>query len=96
MSSDEFEVQLRQALRREEPPAGFASRTMKRLPRQRRWLPLALAAGLALGAAVPAALYEQRQQKGREAERQLVTALEITRAKLRQTREKIQRRANRI
>ena len=99
MTPQEFENELRAALRREPAPEGFASRVIARTPRRRRVLPWALAAGLAAGLVLPLGVYEHRREqavRAEQAKRELVTALNITRAKIRQTRESIQRRANRI
>jgi hypothetical protein len=96
---EQFEDELRAALRREAVPADFAACVMARIPRKRRHLPWALAAALALGAAIPIAVHEQRRVReasAQEAKRKLITALDITRAKIRHTRESIHRRASRI
>jgi len=106
----DFEKELRMALRREEPPADFAAKVLARakesktaeerpkvveMPVWRRPLVWAVAAGLAVTALVPPAVqqYQQRRQEERamKAEKELLFALSITRAKLQHTREKIQR-----
>lgn len=107
-SHSEFENEMRQALRHEPPPADFASRVLAKTGkpepalvrrRQSSLLPWALAACLAIGVAVPAEIYRQnyrKQEKAIQAARQLITALNITRTKLKQTRERVQRRSHRI
>jgi len=87
---NEFEQELRSALRRREPPAGFASRIVARTgskaaPSRRGWL----------AAAAPACVLltvggvEYRRYEGREASRQLLVALEIAGSKLNIAQEKI-------
>ncbi len=98
MRDDEFEPGLRAALRREAAPPDFAAKLRRRLPTPapvaiwRRPLVWAVAAALLLAAAVPPAVSEysrRREERGREASRQLMIALRITNVKLRQAREKI-------
>jgi len=97
-----FEQELRDALRREPPPPDFAARVLARVPRKevivlpvwRRPLAWALAAGLAVALlAPPAAMEYRRREQARaiEARRQLYQALAITRVKLQESRERIQR-----
>ena len=78
----EFEDELRSALERKHPPAGFAQRVMaRRGPKRRRparWLAGAIAAGLTLSVGG----FEYRQYEGRKAKRELLLALEITGSKL--------------
>ena len=95
-TNEDFESELRAALRREPAPPDFARRLRKRLPVPiwRRPVSWAIAAGLLLAAAIPPAAVEyhrQQQERAMEAHRQLVIALRITNVKLRQTRERIQR-----
>jgi hypothetical protein len=112
MNEENFESELRLALRREDPPAGFAAKILAqtveaapvraeviRLPVWRRPAAWALAAGLALAAIVPSAVTEyQRKREARalEARRELLTALEVTRKQLQRTRDRIQRNTRHI
>jgi hypothetical protein len=87
---NEFEHDLRSALRRREPPAGFASRVVARTgsnaaPNWRGWLAAAAAACVLLTAGG----VEYRRYEGREASRQLLVALEIAGSKLNIAQEKI-------
>jgi hypothetical protein len=98
-----FEDDLRAALRREPPPADFAAKVLAAAARQdrvvafpfwRRPAGWALAAGLAAAAILPPAVLEYRHREERralEAKHQLLSALNITRAKLRQTGERVHR-----
>jgi hypothetical protein len=93
---DPFEEELRAALRREPAPPDFARKLRRRLPVSiwRRPIAWAMAAGLLLAAAIPpAAIEHRRRQEARalEAGRQLEYALQLTSAKLRQTRERVHR-----
>ncbi len=77
----EFEDELRSALRRQEPPAGFADRVLARTrPKgaRRSWVAAAIAAGLLLSLGG----FEYRQYEGRKAKRELLLALEIAGSKL--------------
>ena len=92
---EEFENQLRAALRREPPPPDFAAKVLARTNsnrgNKRYWMPLA--AALLAGAVIPAVVVERhRHEQALEARRQLVSALQITRAKLNFAKEKIQRK----
>lgn len=90
-----IETELRSALRRTEPPAGFTERVLAAIehegatarPRQRAWRPLAaallLAAFLGGGAAVR---YVEQQREGERAKQQVLLALHITSGKLRDAR----------
>jgi hypothetical protein len=101
----EFEAQLKAALRREPAPADFAAKVLANAGRKnkvvvmlRRPATWTLAAALAVAAIVPPAVMEyRRRQEARalEARRELILALNITRAKLQQTKERIQRNARR-
>lgn len=98
-----FEEDLRASLRREQVPEGFAGRVLARSAAERKVVPIAawrrpaawaIAAGLAVAAIVPAGIGEYRrreQARAMEARRELTAALAITRMKLLQTKEKIQR-----
>jgi len=86
----EFEDELRSALRRQEPPAGFANRVLARTrpkgaPRRTSWVTAAIAAGLLLSLGG----FEYRQYEGRKAKRELLLALEIAGSKLSIAQEKI-------
>jgi len=86
-----LEDQLREALRAEAPPAGFAARVMERAtPWWRRPGTLAMAAALGVLAIIPPAVSEYRQQRAKEAHEQLMTALSITRTQIRHVTEQIQ------
>jgi hypothetical protein len=89
-----LEDELRRALRQEPAPAGFGDRILAKTTRVqpvwRRPVTLAVAAALALAAIIPPAVKEyRRRERGVEVRDQLLSALSITRAQLRQTREKI-------
>ena len=80
---NQFEEDLRAALRREEPPAGFREAVLARTrsyakPSGTRWVAAAIAAGLLLGVGN----FEYRQYEGRKAKRELLLALEIAGSKL--------------
>jgi hypothetical protein len=86
----EFEDELRSALRRQEPPAGFADRVLARArprgaPRRSGWVAAAIAACLLLSMGG----FEYRQYEGRKAKRELLLALEIAGSKLSFAQEKI-------
>lgn len=94
-----WERELRAALRRREPPAGFAERVLERaatqgaapVRRRRPWLRwCAVAASLALLAA-GGYQYRERRLRGEEARDQLLEALRVTEAKLELLRERINR-----
>jgi hypothetical protein len=97
-----IENDLRRALRREEPPAGFTERVMalagvRAEPRREPWWRVrrfALTNALAVTAAllIAVVVYErQEEQRALEARRQLVTALNVTRSSLQKTQERIRR-----
>jgi hypothetical protein len=86
----EIEDELRSALRRLEPPAGFAHRVLARIRptgagRHRSWVAAAIAAGLLLSLGG----FEYRQYEGRKAKRELVLALKIAGSKLSIAQERI-------
>lgn len=92
----EFEDELRSALRRQEPPAGFADRVLARArskgaPRGRSWVAAAIAAGLLLSLGG----FEYRQYEGQKAKRELLLALEIAGSKLNIAQERISRLSQR-
>lgn len=108
---EDLRAELRAALRREPAPAGFAAKVLARaaalnpppkvyvIPVWRRPAVWALAAGLAIAAVIPSAVSEyqrRRELRALEARRELLLALSITRAKLRQTKERMQRNTRHI
>ena len=102
---------LRAALRREPAPADFAAKVLAKAARDRaldkkvvafpvwrRRAAWAIAAGLAVAALLPPAALEyrhRREVRALEAKKELLFALQITRAKLRQTRERVHRATTR-
>ena len=87
----DFEHELRRALRREEPAAGFADRVMARTgsraaPRRAGWLAAAIAACLLLSVGGG---FEYRQYRGRKAKRELLLALNIAGSKLNLVQKKV-------
>jgi hypothetical protein len=90
----DLEARLRGALRREEPPAGFAERVVRqatRLPAP-RWAPRLLWAAAALAATlvVTVSIAEQyRRRQAEEAGRKAVAALRIAAEKLDAARAKV-------
>ena len=87
---NEFEDELRSALRRREAPAGFATRVLARTGSKaspRPWV--GLAAAVAACALVTAGGVEYRRYEGRKASRQLLVALEIAGSKLSIAQEKV-------
>ena len=90
-----LEDDLRAALRRQEPPPGFAARVMSRLDRTpwwRAWRRWAVAAAMVLVVAAGAEYRHQRAERiaGEAARRQVLQALRITGAKLRLVQSKVQ------
>ena len=98
-----LEEALKQALRREEAPDGFAERVLARVaspvakPGPWIWLRWALAATLSLLllATFQYNTERRRRAEGELAKAQVVTALRITAEKLEYTREKVVRATNR-
>ncbi len=96
-----IEDDLRNALRREQPPPNFAAGVLaKTAPARvkpallRRPAVFALAAALAAAALLPPAVFEYRRReeaRGLEAKRELLIALSLTRTKLLQVKEQIHR-----
>lgn len=97
-----LEHELRDALRREPAPDGFAVAVLaktratatRNTPWWRRPATLALAAALLLAFLVPSEISEYKrreEQRGLEAKRQLMNALAITRVQLQQAKEKVRR-----
>lgn len=89
------EDKLREALRREPAPDGFAARVLARThvtPWWRRPALLALAAALVLAVLIPSEDYRRREeQRGLEAKQQLMNALAITRIQLQQAKKRVRR-----
>lgn len=90
-----FEDELRQALRREEPPAGFVERTLARAARENRpprrafRLPYSVAAMAASLALVVGGHQYHEYRRGQQAKEQLMLALQITSSQLTQVQNKI-------
>ena len=103
---NDFEEDMKAALRRNPAPPDFAAKVLARvadeqagtkvmkIPFWRAPSAWALAAGLAVAAVVPPAVMEyrnRREARALEARRELLIALTVTRNKLQQTRERIER-----
>jgi hypothetical protein len=95
----DFEDQLRESLRRTEPPAGFADRVLaqaaaERHDNRRRWTRWGVAGAMAASLFAGALGLEQwrERQRGQEAREQLLQAMEITGSKLQRIQKKIQER----
>jgi hypothetical protein len=94
---DELKSGLESALKRREPPPGFAEHVMSRLPAgpRRRWTHSWMAAAsAALIAILGAGAYdyqrrERVRQEGEQAKAELVFALELASEKLQHTRAKL-------
>jgi len=95
------ENELRKALRRQSPPAGFAERVIAKAGGQFRtpwwkFRPLVLANAVALTVVLFAGgvIYQRHEeQRALDARRQLVTALNVTRVSLQKAQERIRRAA---
>jgi hypothetical protein len=95
----DFEDQLRESLRRTEPPAGFADRVIARAAAERddnrrRWTRWGVAGAMAaslFAGALGIGQWRERQ-RGQEAREQLLQAMEITGSKLQRIQKKIQER----
>ena len=99
--NDHLEDELRAALRRQEPPAGFAARVLARTqppaaaPHPRpsyrwTWAAASLAACLTLGLGLIEVRHEQEKRaRGLEAKQELMQAMRITGSKLRLAQEKV-------
>jgi hypothetical protein len=98
-----LEDQLRDALRREPAPADLKRKVMQAIPAEKsarvfwwkRRISLALAAAMLVAAATPALIIEQRRERGIQARDRLLTALKVTNATLRHTREMIHKNVRR-
>jgi hypothetical protein len=92
-----LESELKSALRRRDPPEGFADRVMTRVParRRQRWSHSRLAiAAAAMIAVIGGGFYEQQKadrvrREGERAKAELVVALEIASEKLQYTKAKV-------
>ena len=91
-----IEDNLRAALRREDPPPGFANRVLERMPPRRnhawrhwRWAAAAAVLAVFVFSGVE---YRQAQQRmaGERAKQQLMLALQITGSKIHVVQQKIQ------
>lgn len=101
-----FEDDLKHALRRQEPPAGFAERVMDRLPssppvavparrnwwRGREWAVAASVTLLTLGGTYELHRAEQRKAEAMQAQKELAYALEVTSSKLTLTKSLLNKR----
>jgi hypothetical protein len=105
--SDKLERELRKALERVEPPAGFAERVLARaakedasMPQPRTWLRWfgtgglrwAAACALCVSLATSGILYHyEREKQGERAKEELMLALRITSSKLQFATESVER-----
>ena len=89
---NDFENELRRALRRQEPPPGFNDRVMARIPNRRpkpiwhrQWLAVAAAACIAV---IGSGAWEQhrRQVEGERARQELIYALTVASESLQTTK----------
>ena len=92
---NDLEDQLRRALVRQEPPAGFADRVMESIPVgrrgwQRHWMAVAAAACIAV---VGGASWEQHQRRvaGEKAKEELIYALTVASESLQTTKQIVTR-----
>jgi len=96
---DDFELRLREAMRREQAPPDFAAKVLARAKAHKvveiawwqRPVMLAAAALLILGIAIPEGLHWQQVRKAEHAREQLILAMQITKSKLDSTRLRLQR-----
>jgi hypothetical protein len=102
-----LEEELRNAMRREEPPEGFAGRILARAQEKKqsswtgiftsRGLRWALAGAMCLALAVAGVEYKRAQDeraRGEAAKEQLMLALRITAGKLQFAQEKVQQHSS--
>lgn len=84
---NQFENDLRAALRREEPPADFTGRVMAQVrpPRKTGWIAVAAAACLLTGIGG----FGYREYQGRKAKREVLLALHIAGSKLNIAQQKV-------
>ena len=88
---NQFEDELRAALRRQPPPSGFVDQVVARAhpqgnTRRQGWIAAAIAACLLLGAG---SVFEYRQYEGRKAKQELLLALHIAGSKLNIAQQKV-------
>ena len=84
--------ELKNALRREEPPPGFAERVLARVNSQRParpWWAAAVAAAVLLAAGVEFEHQRRLRAEGEQAKERVLLALQITSSKLQFVKEKI-------
>lgn len=84
--------ELRSALRREQPPPGFAERVLARTASKqpgRPWWAAAIAAGVLLAGGLEFEHQRRIRAQGESAKEQVMLALEITSSKLQFVKEKI-------
>ena len=88
-----LEHELRNALRREDPPADFSASVLRKTSIAARPRPViwAIAATIAAAALIPSAYQYQQHQRAVQARDQLVIALSITRAQIEHSRDLIQK-----
>ena len=88
---NQFDDELRAALRRQPPPAGFVDKVVARAhpqinTRRKSWIAAAIAACLLLGTG---GVFEYHQYQGRKAKQELLLALHITGSKLNIAQQKV-------
>jgi hypothetical protein len=94
-----FESELRDSLRRKEPPPDFTANVMKAIgaPASRRPVRRRLAGALGLAAALALILstftihYVEQRREGERAKEQLMLAMRLTSKKLHETQQHLQR-----
>jgi len=90
-----LEHDLKRALRREPPPAGFAGRVMQRIERDRRpharpiWWRAAAASVILAAALGGYRLHEVRRQEGERAKEQVLRAMSIASEKVRYAQQQV-------
>lgn len=85
MDNDKFELELRRAMQRIEPPAGFAEKVIAHTrprPRPMPWMAAALAATMLMTFGAAWVKRAEEIRRGEEVKRQLFLALAITGEKL--------------
>jgi hypothetical protein len=98
---NQVERDLRESLRRRQPPPGFAGKVLARTrqfePRRTSWFWLAAAALVLLMIGGVAFLQEQRRQaEGEKAKEQLLAGLRITGSKLNEVKSRLARIQQRV
>jgi len=84
-----LEEQLRAALQRKEPPAGFRDRVVRAARERSPWRRVAAAAVLMAVLGGTTVRYVEQRREGERAKEQVLQALRITSHQLRDTREQI-------